>query len=159
MDVVREETFGPVLAVVRVWGADEAVRAINGGKYGLGASIWTRDTARALRLIERLDVGVACVNSHAFTGAIPQLPWSGTRATGFGVANSELSLLTFMHPKTVAVDDGDVEPFYMPFSRTLREMGEALVKAQVGDLLAAAKIPFLIRRRKKQIRDFFSSGR
>ncbi len=122
---------------------------------GSARSIWTRDTARALRLIERLDVGVATVNSHAFTGAIPLLPWSGTRATGFGVANSELSLLTFMHPKTVAVDDGDVEPFYMPFSRTLRDMGEALVRAQLGDVLSAAKIPFLIRRRKKQVRDFF----
>jgi acyl-CoA reductase-like NAD-dependent aldehyde dehydrogenase len=155
MDVVREETFGPVLAVVRVWGADGAIRAINGGKYGLGASIWTRDTARALRLIERLDVGVACVNTHAFTGAVPQLPWSGTRATGFGIASSELSLVTFMHPKTVAVDESDAEPFYMPFDRTFRNLGEALVKAQLGDVLAAAKIPFLLARRKKRIRDFF----
>jgi succinate-semialdehyde dehydrogenase/glutarate-semialdehyde dehydrogenase len=152
MDVVREETFGPVLAVVRIWGADEAVRAINDAKYGLGASIWTRDVARAERLIERLDVGVACVNTHAFTGAIPQLPWSGTRATGFGVAGSDLSLLTFMHPKTVAIDESGGEFWYMPFDRTLRDLGEALISAQLGDVLAAARIPFLMRRRKKQRR-------
>jgi len=155
MDVVREETFGPVLAVVRVFGADEAVRAINAGKYGLGASIWTRDVARAERLIERIDVGVATVNTHQFSGAVPSLPWSGTRATGFGVANSELSLLTFMHPKMVAVDENEVETFFMPFDRTLRDLGEALVKAQLGDFLGAAKIPLLMRRRAKRVKDFF----
>ncbi|HSQ65587.1 MAG TPA: aldehyde dehydrogenase family protein [Polyangiaceae bacterium] len=156
MDVVREETFGPVLAVVRVWGADEAVRAINAAKYGLGASIWTRDVARAERLVERLDVGVANINTHAFTGAVPQLPWSGTRATGFGVANSELSLVNFCHPKTVAIDEADApEPFYMPFDATLRQLGEALVKAQLGELLGAVKLPLLLRRRQKRIRDFF----
>jgi acyl-CoA reductase-like NAD-dependent aldehyde dehydrogenase len=155
MDVVREETFGPVLAIVRVWGADQAVRAINTAKYGLGASIWTRDVDRAERLVDRLDVGVACVNTHQFTGAVPQLPWSGTRATGFGVANSELSLLTFMHPKTIAVDESDSEFWYMPFDRTLRDLGEALIRAQLGDVLGAVKIPLLMRRRKKRIRDFF----
>jgi acyl-CoA reductase-like NAD-dependent aldehyde dehydrogenase len=155
MDVVREETFGPVLAVVRVWGADEAVRAINTGKYGLGASIWTRDVPRAERLVERIDVGVATINTHQFSGAVPSLPWSGTRGTGFGVANSELSLLTFTHPKTIAIDENEVESFFMPFDRTLRELGESLVKAQLGDFLGAAKIPLLIRRRAKRVRDFF----
>ena len=156
MDVVREETFGPVLAIVRVWGADEAVRAINGAKYGLGASIWTRDVARAERLIERLDVGVANVNTHAFTGAVAQLPWSGTRATGFGVANSELSLVNFAHPKTIAVDDNAAEPFYMPFDETLRDLGEALIKGQLGDFLGAAKLPLLLRRRAKRLREFWN---
>jgi acyl-CoA reductase-like NAD-dependent aldehyde dehydrogenase len=158
MNVVREETFGPVLAVVRVWGADEAVRAINEGKYGLGASIWTRDVPRAERLIERLDVGVASVNTHAFTGAVPQVPWSGTRATGFGVANGEMSLLNFAHPKTIAVDEAELEPFYMPFDATLRDLGEALVRAQLGDLLGALKLPLLLRRRAKRIRAFWSRG-
>ncbi|HEY1958285.1 MAG TPA: aldehyde dehydrogenase family protein [Polyangiaceae bacterium] len=155
MDVVREETFGPVLAIVRVWGADEAVRAVNAGKYGLGASIWTRDVARAERLIERLDVGVANVNTHAFTGAVPQVPWSGTRATGFGVANGEMSLVNYAHPKTIAIDENEAEPFYMPFDATLRELGEALIKGQVGDFLGAAKLPLLLRRRLKRLREFW----
>jgi acyl-CoA reductase-like NAD-dependent aldehyde dehydrogenase len=157
MDVVREETFGPVLAIVRVWGADQAVRAVNGGKYGLGASVWSRDVPRAERLVERLEVGVATINTHQLTGALPQLPWSGTRATGFGVANGELSLLTFMHPKAVVVDDNDAEFWFMPFDRTLRDLGEALVKAQLGDLLGAVRIPLLMRKRKKRLRDFYGS--
>jgi acyl-CoA reductase-like NAD-dependent aldehyde dehydrogenase len=155
MDVVREETFGPVLAIVRVWGTEQAVRAINASKYGLGASIWTKDVARAERLLDKLDVGVATVNVHQFTGAVPQLPWSGTKQTGFGIANSELSLTTYMHPKTIVVDENPTEFFFMPFDRTLRDAGEALIKGQIGDFLGAAKLPLLLRRRMKRVREFF----
>ena len=155
MDVVREETFGPVLAIVRVWGTEQAVRAINASKYGLGASIWSKDVARAERLVEKIDVGVATINTHQFTGAVPQLPWSGTKQTGFGVANSDLSLLTYAHPKTIVVDENATEFFFMPFDRTMREVGEALIKAQIGDFLSAAKLPLLMRRRVKRIREFF----
>jgi acyl-CoA reductase-like NAD-dependent aldehyde dehydrogenase len=156
MDVVREETFGPVLAVVRFKGVDEAVRAINGAKYGLGASIWTGDVPRAERLAERLDVGVVDVNNHAFTGAIAALPWSGTRATGNSVANSEWSLLTFCRPKAITVDSGDdPELFWMPFDRDARELFDLLGDVQVGRLLGAWKIPLLIRRRLAHVRSFF----
>jgi hypothetical protein len=100
-------------------------------------------------------VGVACINTHQFTGAVPQLPWSGTRSTGFGVANSDLSLLTFAHPKTIAIDENPFEPFFMPFDRTLKELGEALIQAQLGNVIGAAKLPLLLRKRAKAVREFF----
>jgi acyl-CoA reductase-like NAD-dependent aldehyde dehydrogenase len=96
MAVVTEETFGPLLAVVRVSSAADAVRHVNRSRYGLGASIWTRDLERAEKLAEQLDVGVVVVNNHSFTGACAELPWSGTKDTGFGVANSRHALLTFL---------------------------------------------------------------
>src|SRR5262249_57148984 len=80
MAVVREETFGPVLAVVRVDGPAEAIRAANQLRYGLGASVWTRDLARGQRLAERLDYGGVSVNKHSFTRAGPSPPWSGRLA-------------------------------------------------------------------------------
>jgi acyl-CoA reductase-like NAD-dependent aldehyde dehydrogenase len=156
MKVVHDETFGPVLAVVRVRGTAEAVRHVNASPYGLGASIWTRDLARARRLAERLDVGVVTINNHAFTGAIPGLPWSGTRATGYGVANSRWSLLTFCRPKTVAVDRGRrPDPYWMPFDLDLGRLGDALSEIQLGRVRDAWQIPGLLRRRARTLSRFW----
>jgi acyl-CoA reductase-like NAD-dependent aldehyde dehydrogenase len=157
MDIVREETFGPVLAVVRIKGTEDAVRQINAGKYGLGASIWTSDLARARRIARRLDVGIVNINNHSFSGAVPALPWSGTRATGYGIANSEWSLLTFCRPKALVVDrSSDPDPYWMPFDQDLRELGEALVHAQLGNVLRALSLPRLMRRRVRRISHFFA---
>jgi acyl-CoA reductase-like NAD-dependent aldehyde dehydrogenase len=157
MDVVKDETFGPVLAIVRVDGAADAIRRTNAGRYGLGASIWTKDVARAERLAERLDVGVVDINTHGMTGAIPDLPWSGVRDTGFGIANSELSLLTFCRPKTVVVDENpQPEPFWMPFDASTFELGDILIDAQLARITRAWKLPVLLQKRVKKIQRFFS---
>lgn len=156
MAVVRDETFGPVLAVVRVDSAADAVRRVNRARYGLGASIWTRDLARAQKLASQLDVGVVDVNNHSFTGAVPELPWSGTRDTGFGIANSHLALTTFVRPRSVVVDRSKgPEPFWMPFDATLWELGNLLVDAQLMRVEKAWKLPLLMRKRIATIRRFF----
>jgi acyl-CoA reductase-like NAD-dependent aldehyde dehydrogenase len=156
MSVMNDETFGPVLAVARIEGATEAIRKINGSRYGLGASIWTADLARAQRLAERLNVGVVNVNNHSFTGAIPSLPWSGTRDTGFGVANGPESLATFVRPRVTAVDASEgPELYWMPFDDALRDLGETLADAQIGRIAKAWKLPLLMRKRMKTLRGFF----
>jgi len=160
MAVVRDETFGPVLAVIRVDGPDEAIRAANRLRYGLGASIWTRDLARGQRLAERLGYGVVSVNNHSFTGAIPALPWSGTRATGFGVANSALALSTFVRPRALVVDRRkDPELYWMPYDDGLVELGEVLADVQRYRLGRLFKLPGLMRRRMRRLRDFFRRRR
>jgi succinate-semialdehyde dehydrogenase/glutarate-semialdehyde dehydrogenase len=145
-----------VLAICRIEGATEAIRKINRSRYGLGASIWTSDLARAKRLAERLDVGVVNVNNHAFSGAIPLLPWSGTRETGFGIANGPDALATFVRPRVVTVDASQSpELYWMPYDGTLRELGEALADAQIGRLMGAWKIPLFMRKRIKTLKEFF----
>jgi acyl-CoA reductase-like NAD-dependent aldehyde dehydrogenase len=160
MAIVAEETFGPVLAVVRIDGVMEAVRSINRSRYGLGASIWSKDIARAQRLAERIEVGVVNVNNHAFSGAIPALPWSGTRGTGFGVANGPESLSTFVRPRTTTVDTGSGPDLYwMPYDAALTDTGEALAQAQLGELGNAWRLPLLLRRRMRTLRAFFGWDR
>jgi acyl-CoA reductase-like NAD-dependent aldehyde dehydrogenase len=157
MDVVKDETFGPVLAVVRVDGAADAMRRIAASRYGLTASIWTRDHARALRLAEQIEVGVVTINNHAVTGAMASLPWSGWRETGTGVANSDLALATFLRPKAVLLDrNSDPELYWMPYDKTLWELGNLLAEAQILKLGGVWKIPFLIKRRLDTVRTFFA---
>jgi acyl-CoA reductase-like NAD-dependent aldehyde dehydrogenase len=156
MQVVRDETFGPVLAIVRVAGAAEAIRRANASRYGLGASIWSKDVARARRLAERINVGVVSINNHAFSGAIPSLPWSGTRDTGFGVANSVHSLSTFVRPRATIVDTATApELFWMPYDQTLLDLGSLLADLQIGRLMGAWRLPFAMRERVKTVREFF----
>lgn len=159
MDVVREETFGPVLAIVRVDGAAEATRHINACRYGLTASIWTRDVSRAERIAEQLEVGVVTVNNHSVTGAMANLPWSGRRDTGPGVANSRHALATYLRPKTLLID-GNAAPelYWMPFDKNLWELGNLLADAQIFRIGRAYKIPFLIKNRIDAIKAFFGGS-
>jgi len=156
MRVVREETFGPVIPVVAVDGPADAIRRVNRGLYGLTASLWTRDIRRAENLADELDVGVVTINNHAFTGAIPDLPWSGRRSSGRGIANSAWSLLTFARPKAIAIDrNRGPEPFWVPFDDNLTELGETLSDLQLNRPGGALKLPMLLRRRMKTIKGFF----
>ncbi len=153
MTVVRDETFGPVLAIVRVNGAEDAVRRTNRGRYGLGASIWTENIARAKRLAERLEVGIVTINNHAFSGAIPALPWSGTRETGFGVANGAHALATFVRPRATIVDRARApELFWMPYDDTLARLGELLADLQVGRYGGVWRLPLAIHARMKGLK-------
>lgn len=152
MKVVRDETFGPVLAIVRVTGAADAVRRTNEGRYGLGASIWSENVARAERLAGRLDVGVVTINNHAFSGAIPALPWSGTRETGFGVANGAHALATFVRPRATVIDRAKApELFWMPYDETLAKVGDLLADLQVGRFGGVWRLPLAIRKRLKAV--------
>ncbi len=156
MDIVREETFGPVLPIVVVESAEDAIRQINQGKYGLTASLWTKDIERAEELIPTLDVGVVTVNNHALSGAMTDLPWAGRRASGKGIANSAWSLGTFAQLKTVVIDrSNSVEPYWAPFDPDLEALGNGLAEVQLGNLRNVYALPFLLLKRAFTLKTFF----
>jgi len=88
MRVMREESFGPVIGVMKVRDDDEAVRLMNDSDYGLTASIWTRDLERADRIGRRLATGTVFANRADYLD--PALAWTGVKDTGRGVSLSEL---------------------------------------------------------------------
>jgi acyl-CoA reductase-like NAD-dependent aldehyde dehydrogenase len=84
MALMREETFGPVIPVMRVRDAEEAIRLANDSRYGLNASVWTRDVERGVALAERIETGSACVNDCLVSAGIPALPFGGIKQSGVG---------------------------------------------------------------------------
>jgi len=84
MAIMQEETFGPVVPVMPVPGAEEALRLANDTRYGLNASVWTRDVARGIALARRIESGSACVNECLVSAGIPALPFGGVKQSGVG---------------------------------------------------------------------------
>jgi acyl-CoA reductase-like NAD-dependent aldehyde dehydrogenase len=152
MRVVADETFGPVIPILRVRDVEEAIRLANDSRYGLNASIWSKDIAAAEKLATRLQVGTVFINNHALTGAMPFAPWTGVKETGYGVANSEHALHTFTRPRTIFIDtNGAPDPWWLPSDELLADMAERLAQAQLGKLSAALKVPSIMKERKRRL--------
>lgn len=103
MPVYYEETFGPVAAVIIVKDDDEAIRVANDSRFGLGASVWTKDKKRAARFVEELECGSVFINS--IVKSDPRLPFGGTKASGYGRELSSYGIKEFTNIKTVLIED------------------------------------------------------
>ena len=101
MQVLSEEVFGPIAPIVTVKDEDEAVRVANDTEYGLGASIWSRDHARAERLARRINAGSIAIND--FVKSDPRLPFGGVKKSGVGRELSAYGLKELVNIKTVVV--------------------------------------------------------
>jgi acyl-CoA reductase-like NAD-dependent aldehyde dehydrogenase len=84
MKIMTEETFGPTLPIMKVSDAEEAVRLANESPYGLGASVFTRDTERGEQIARRLEAGAANVNDAVVNYTALELPMGGAKASGLG---------------------------------------------------------------------------
>jgi len=101
MPAYHEETFGPVAAVIRVKNAEDALRVANDTEFGLGASLWTADTARAKTLAEKIEAGLVFVNAMVASDA--RLPFGGVKKSGYGRELSSYGIKEFTNIQTVWV--------------------------------------------------------
>jgi len=98
MRVMVEESFGPVVGIMKVRDDDEAVRLMNDSPYGLTASIWTRDIDVAEALGDRIETGTVYMNRCDYLD--PALAWTGVKDTGRGASLSEIGFQLLTRPKS-----------------------------------------------------------
>ncbi len=111
MAVMKEETFGPVMAICRVFSEEEAIRLANDSEYGLSSSVFTKDPVRAARIARQLVAGSTCVNDFGLGYIAQDLPFGGTRGSGFGRLNGRDGLRACTNQKAYLEDR---LPLYAP---------------------------------------------
>jgi acyl-CoA reductase-like NAD-dependent aldehyde dehydrogenase len=97
MDVMRDETFGPVIGLMPVKGDAEAVKLMNDTEYGLTAGVYTANRARAEKVLSGVHSG--SVYWNCCDRVSPRLPWSGVGNSGIGLTLSTYGIETFTRPK------------------------------------------------------------
>ena len=98
MAVMREESFGPVVGIMKVHDAEEAITLMNDSPYGLTASIWTSDMDRAAEMGARVETGTVFMNRCDYLD--PYLAWTGVKETGRGVSLSKFGFEALTQPKS-----------------------------------------------------------
>jgi len=104
MEVLQEETFGPVLPIMSVEDDREAIRKANEGIYGLSAYVFTKDTGKGRRIAEQIEAGTVMLNETLITHAFPETPWQGFKESGTGRAHSDDGLRDLCLPCHVNYD-------------------------------------------------------
>jgi acyl-CoA reductase-like NAD-dependent aldehyde dehydrogenase len=141
MDLCREASFAPLLAVIPFDRLDDALRMNEQCPYRLGASIFTRNTARAAEIAPRIRTGMLTINDVVMPTTHPATPFGGRGDSGFGVTQGAEGLLEMTVPQVVSVRGGAYRPHYDMAVGQVRNQ-ESLLRG----LLNAAHAPTLGRR-------------
>ena len=134
MSCITEETFGPTLPIVKVADEAEAVAKANDSRYGLGASVWTKDTAHGEAVARQLESGAVCVNDAQINYLALELPMGGWKESGLGVRHGAPGIRKYTRQQALLVTriapKKDLHMF--PYkARTTRMLG-GLVKVLYG---------------------------
>lgn len=118
MKVMREETFGPVIPVMKVRDAEQAVRLANDSSYGLSASVWGRDTERAERVARRIETGACNVNDVLVNYLTSDVPMGGWKESGIGARHGVHGIRKFCRTESLVIARlaGRSEPMWFPYT-------------------------------------------
>lgn len=132
MELMRDETFGPVLPVIRFHTEEEVLQHVNRSEYGLSASVWSADMTRAKRIARRLEVGAVSINNVMLTEGNPALPFGGVKNSGYGRSKGAAGLLAFTRSKSILLDkqSAKIEANWYPYTRKKYALFVKLIQAR-----------------------------
>jgi succinate-semialdehyde dehydrogenase/glutarate-semialdehyde dehydrogenase len=138
MRVMREESFGPLLPILRVRDEEEAIARANDSIFGLSASVWSRDAARAVRVAERVDAGSVHINDTLTAVGMSQVPHGGVKASGTGRTHGVEGLLECVRSKAIVADrlPGVRQPWWFGYGDEHARNLDAFVRFWHGASLA-----------------------
>lgn len=150
MKVMRDETFGPVLPIMTFKSDEEAVELANDSIYGLTASIFSGNIARAQRMAQQIEAGTVMVNEVVYTHAIAQTPWGGVKQSGYGRTHGRMGLLEMVSPRHIHVNRVPwvADVWWFRYSRQAANLFRGLARRfTTGSILDAAPLlPAIIKR-------------
>jgi len=137
MRVMREETFGPVLPIMRVPDEAEALRLANDSDYGLNANVWTRNKHKGTEMARSIDSGSVVVNDCMITYAVAESPFGGVKDSGIGRVNGAFGLRGYCEVQSILIDrvGGRSEALWFPYSQRTLSMIKRVIRFVWGTSL------------------------
>jgi acyl-CoA reductase-like NAD-dependent aldehyde dehydrogenase len=134
MKLMQDETFGPVLPVMKVRDEEEAVRLANDSRYGLNSSVWTKDTAKGERIASQVQAGSTCVNDAVANYAAQELPFGGVKESGIGVRHSAAGIRKYCNSHAILITRFAMkkELYWFPFTKRSSKLLERLLVMMYG---------------------------
>lgn len=124
MEIMQEETFGPVLPIMKFTTDEEAVALANDSRFGLSASVFSKNLKRAELIARQIRTGAVSINDCCYTYGLPQAPWGGEKESGVGRTHSRFGLYEFVSIRSLGTEMlGQVKrPYWYPYSQGTYEM-------------------------------------
>lgn len=134
MEIVNQETFGPVISISRVRDVDEAVEKANSLDFGLNASIFTASRSKARKITSQIQSGSVCINDVLSNYLCPELPFGGVGISGIGRLQGVEGIRSFAQVKAVCEDRIGLkkEPWWFPVPDIVKKSFRALIKFRYG---------------------------